>query len=189
MRCSSLRSLYYRPVSPPSYKAYSTMSYPVIFISMYMHIGNIEGAKKCYMDAIKIKPDFAIGLNNLAGVLKDEGKREEAIGYYREAIRLCPLFADSYSNLGCVLKETQQMEGAMEAYNKALELRPDFAIAHANLGVCYYDGGDIPRAIDSFQKAILIEPNFPDCLVSQNAIQYNTIDVLLTRCFVYVYVH
>ena len=137
------------------------------------------------MEAIRIRPDFAIGWNNIAGVFKDEGQIDTAIAYYREAIRLCPLFADSYSNLGCVLKESNRLDEAMIAYETAIKLRPDFAIAHANIGACYYDAGNIPKAIASFKHAIQLEPNFPDCLVGFSNSSL-TVYSRRCRCFWYL---
>jgi protein O-GlcNAc transferase len=83
----------------------------------------MENAKRCYLEAIRIKPDFPIAWNNLAGIFKEEGKSvgissthlsielwstlgqvPTAIEYYKEAIRLCPEFADAHSNLGNALK-------------------------------------------------------------------------------------
>ncbi|CAN0503925.1 unnamed protein product, partial [Ectocarpus sp. 12 AP-2014] len=61
-------------------------------------------AKRCYLEAIRIQPSFAIAWSNLAGIFKEEGNLTTAVAYYREAIRLCPEFADAHSNLGNVLK-------------------------------------------------------------------------------------
>ena len=65
--------------------------------NLYKASGDIEAAKKSYLEAIRIKSDFAIAWNNLAGIFKDEGQLPVAIAYYREAIRLCPEFADAHS--------------------------------------------------------------------------------------------
>lgn len=163
---------------------YTVLSCPCLLLCLILS-GDLEGAKRCYLEAIRIRPDFAIGWNNIAGVFKDEGQIDTAIAYYREAIRLCPLFADSYSNLGCVLKESNRLDEAMIAYETAIKLRPDFAIAHANIGACYYDAGNIPKAIASFKHAIQLEPNFPDCLVGFSNSSL-TVYSRRCRCFWYL---
>lgn len=66
--------------------------------------GNLDEAKRCYMEAIRIRPEFAIAWSNLAGIFKDQGDIETALNYYKEAIRLSPEFADAYSNMGNALK-------------------------------------------------------------------------------------
>lgn len=38
--------------------------------NLYKATGNFENAKKCYLEAIRIKPDFPIAWNNLAGIFK-----------------------------------------------------------------------------------------------------------------------
>lgn len=62
--------------------------------------GRLEEAKRCFLEAIRIQPSFAVAWSNLAGVFKDQGDLETAVAYYNEAIRLTPEFADAYSNLG-----------------------------------------------------------------------------------------
>lgn len=169
----------------------SDLFWSILFYFILLQ-GDLEGAKRCYLEAIRIKPDFAIGWNNVAGVFKDEGQTDIAVAYYQEAIRICPLFADSYSNLGCVLRESNRQDEAMIAYETAIKLRPDFAIAHANIGACHYDDGNISKAIASFKHAIQLEPNFPDCLVSSLLFYFHvfsalTLYVLIEANYVIVY--
>jgi len=63
----------------------------------------MEAAKHCYLEAIRIKPEFPIAWNNLAGIFKEEGQLTTSVAYYREALRLCPEFADAHSNLGMIV--------------------------------------------------------------------------------------
>eukprot|EP01040_Poterioochromonas_malhamensis_P010048 gene10047-10922_t len=117
------------------------------------------------IEAIKIKPEFPIAWNNLAGIFK-----EGAVAYYREALRLCPQFADAHSNLGNALKELCQIPDTRcqmpyaicHMPSRRIRRRSDFAIAHGNLGSCYYDLGDFTTAIKAFNYTIQLEPNFPD---------------------------
>ncbi|CAN0346546.1 unnamed protein product [Ectocarpus sp. 6 AP-2014] len=126
--------------------------------NLYQAQGMLAEAKRCYLEAIRIQPFFAIAWSNLAGIVKEEGNLTTAVAYYREAIRLCPEFADAHSNLGNVLK----VSTISTCYQTAIKLRPDFAIAYGNLASCYYDCGCQDLAIKTFRYAIQLEPNFPD---------------------------
>lgn len=130
--------------------------------NLYKAQSDLEAAKRCYLEAIRIKPDFAVAWSNLAGVFKDQGQLATAIAYYKEAIRLCPEFADAHSNLGNALKDQGMLDEALGSYKAAIALRPDFAIAHGNIGSCQFEMGDVGSAIKSFKYAIQLEPNFPD---------------------------
>ena len=78
-------------------------------------------------------PDFAAAHSNLASILQQQGKLQEAILHYKEAIRIAPTFADAYSNMGNTLKEMGDVPGALQCYTRAIQINPAFADAHSNL--------------------------------------------------------
>ncbi|KAJ8943173.1 hypothetical protein NQ318_008037, partial [Aromia moschata] len=51
------------------------------------------------MKALEVFPEFAAAHSNLASVLQQQGKLNEALMHYKEAIRIQPTFADAYSNM------------------------------------------------------------------------------------------
>lgn len=53
-----------------------------------------------YLKALEVFPEFAAAHSNLASVLQQQGKLNEALMHYKEAIRIQPTFADAYSNMG-----------------------------------------------------------------------------------------
>ena len=62
----------------------------------------------------KVFPEFAAAHSNLASVLQQQGKLQEALQHYKDAIRISPTFADAYSNMGNTLKEMQDVQGAIQ---------------------------------------------------------------------------
>ena len=86
-------------------------------------LGAPQAARRCYLEAIRLKPDFAIPWSNLAGIFKEEGQTATAVAYYREAIRLVPEFADAHSNLGNTLKEQVHSNLNIETAASVLMLR------------------------------------------------------------------
>ena len=64
--------------------------------------GDLPAAKACYLEAIRLKPDFAIAWNNLAGVFKDEGQIVTAIAYYRLPITISACLLLSHHCLHCI---------------------------------------------------------------------------------------
>lgn len=65
---------------------------------------------------VQVFPEFAAAHSNLASVLQQQGKLQEALMHYKEAIRISPTFADAYSNMGNTLKEMQDVQGAIQVY-------------------------------------------------------------------------
>lgn len=107
-------------------------------------------------------PEFAAAHSNLASVLQQQGKLNEALMHYKEAIRIQPSFADAYSNMGNTLKEMQDVTGALQCYTRAIQINPAFADAHSNLASIHKDSGNIPEAIQSYRTALKLKPDFPD---------------------------
>lgn len=52
-----------------------------------------------YLQAIRLRPDFAIAHGNLASIYYEQGQLEQAIATYRDAILLEPTFVEAYNNL------------------------------------------------------------------------------------------
>lgn len=55
--------------------------------------GFIEEATRLYLKALEVFPEFAAAHSNLASVLQQQGKLNEALMHYKEAIRIQPTFA------------------------------------------------------------------------------------------------
>lgn len=107
-------------------------------------------------------PEFAAAHSNLASVLQQQGKLNEALLHYKEAIRISSTFADAYSNMGNTLKEMGDIPGALQCYTRAIQINPAFADAHSNLASIHKDSGNIPEAITSYRTALKLKPDFPD---------------------------
>ena len=104
----------------------------------YCDTGRLADAKKSYLEAVRIKPDFAVAWSNLGGVFKSQKDYKSAVSYYEEAIRVDPEFSDAHNNLGAVLHEMNKISEAKKSFETAIRIRPDFAIAHGNLANCLF---------------------------------------------------
>lgn len=110
--------------------------------------GEIEEAKKLYRDvlqALSLKPDYAVAYCNMGNALKEQGKLDKAIEAYRKALSLKPNFAEAYSDMGNALKDQGKLEEAIAAYEKALAIKPDYAEAYINLSFTYLLRGNLVK--------------------------------------------
>ena len=124
--------------------------------------GEIEEAKKLYRDvlqALSLKPDYAVAYCNMGNALKEQGKLDKAIEAYRKALSLKPNFAEAYSDIGNALKDQGKLEEAITAYNKTLSLKPNFAEAYNNMGNALKEQGKLDEAIEAFNKALALKPD------------------------------
>ena len=92
------------------------------FGSILQLIGNLEAAKKNYLTALEIDPNFAFAYYNLGRIYKEKGLLVDAIDLYQQAIRLNPDYAFTYQNLGVVLLKVGQLPESIAAFQKAIEL-------------------------------------------------------------------
>ena len=96
--------------------------------------GDLLGAKQQYLEALKVKPDFAECHCNLGNTLKLLGRVDEAEQSYRTALEHDPKLAAALGNLGAVLYEKGDMATAQQLIENALALRPELPDAWNHLG-------------------------------------------------------
>jgi len=94
---------------------------------------DLAGAARAYESALQHHPAMTRARNNLAGVLSQLGRGEEAVAQLREAVRLEPENPDFQNNLGAELLRSGRIEEAVDCFEKALKLQPGLASAARNL--------------------------------------------------------
>ncbi len=73
---------------------------------------------------MRLNPDFAIARANLAALLANQSRFDEAITHYREAVRLDPASVDSHLSLGRALLITGKPEEAVKWLRIVVERWP-----------------------------------------------------------------
>jgi tetratricopeptide (TPR) repeat protein len=97
--------------------------------------------------------------SNLANLLVEQGRLEEAVSHYQEAIRLAPSYPEIHFNLADALAKMKRLPEAIGQYEAALRLNPNYAGAHANLGTALVAAGRPAEAIPHFEQALRIRPD------------------------------
>lgn len=130
--------------------------------TLMRRMGNLEGAHKALVQALKIKPDFAAAFNQLGRVFYDAKKMNESIDCFKNAILSDPKAAEGYSNLTVVLIELDRMHEGLDIIDQALKRDPTMPQAHNNKGVILRAMGRIKDAMSSYKKAIANHPDYHD---------------------------
>src|SRR5262249_23619440 len=124
-----------------------------------------EEASTYHRNAVALRPDFALGYNNLGNALYGLKRFEEAIGAYQRAIALDPGYADAWSNLGTALHHAGSYEEAVVALRRAIALAPGHANAHSGLGILLLMRGDFAEGLEEYewrlQSTEVTGPRFP----------------------------
>ena len=98
---------------------------------------------------------------NLAVILKDQGRREEALTHYRQAVSDHP---EAHYGLGLALQEGGRHDEAIAAYRQLIQLRPDdinVPRAYALMGRALIATNRLPEAADAFERALRMWPDEP----------------------------
>ncbi|MDR3424092.1 MAG: tetratricopeptide repeat protein [Alphaproteobacteria bacterium] len=122
----------------------------------------LEAARLRYGKILQADPSNAAAMNNLANILRQLGRAEEAVAHFREALRVRPDYAEAATNLATSLRDLNRLDEAIESSRLALRLKPDSFHARVNLGVFLQDKRRHEEAITLFAEALQRKPASPD---------------------------
>lgn len=90
----------------------------------YQMLSDLNDAARCYQQSLRLRPNHALTLNNLATVYDLLGFYGKAEGYYRKALELNPKSPRIAMNLGTNLMVRAKYSQGSEMYKRALSLDP-----------------------------------------------------------------
>ena len=96
-----------------------------------------EASVRAYRQAIDSDPSHVDAWINLALLLHDGRKLNEALRVYMEALDVIGAEAVLLFNLGVLLEDMQRRKEAVQAYEGALRVDPRLADSHYNLSLLY----------------------------------------------------
>ncbi len=115
-----------------------------------------EAAEESFRQALALKPEHRKSLVNLARVLLDMERADEAVELAEKAIEVDPEYGDAYRVLGRVFQARQQGDEAIQAYREAIRRNDQDAWALNNLGFLYLQAGQFEAALPPLARAVLL---------------------------------
>ena len=135
-------------------------------------LGMLDEAIDAYKKTISLKPDYAVGYNNMGIVLKDQGKFDEAIDVYKKSISIKPDYAEAYYNMGVSLEKLGKLDEAIGAYKKSISLKPNNPKAYFNIGVVLKNQNNVKEAVEAYKNVILLKPDHAEAIINLANIFY-----------------
>ena len=130
---------------------------PLILLgNIYFETGNYDAAIKMYQEALKMVPENARVLYNMAGALYKKGDDFTAAEYYKRAAgidRIGEVALKSYVRLGVIYIAQGVYDRAEDFLKQALAIRPGDAAAHYNLGIAYLRQNKNEEALQELTQA------------------------------------
>lgn len=99
---------------------------------------------------------------NLAHVLGEQGRYDEAAPHLEKALQIKPDFFDALLNMGITLAGQGRAGEAVEYYERAIRVQPNSAKAHAELGVALARQNRNDVAMEELSQALELAPNDAD---------------------------
>lgn len=119
-----------------------------------------EHAEQQYRAVLKLQPENASALNNVAWLLNRE-KKPEALEYAERAVMLQPNQAPLLDTLADIYASRGQMEKAIEVQKKAVNLMPGAHLHRLHLATFYVNAGKKAEAKEELKRLADLGDKFP----------------------------
>jgi tetratricopeptide (TPR) repeat protein len=120
--------------------------------------GDLAGAERLCLDALRADPAQAGALVVLGAVRHRGGRLAEAQALYEQALRLRPDSAEAHNHLGIVLAQQGRLDEAAGHYHEALRHDPDNANILNNLGIVLTARAAWDEAAAVLDRAVRLRP-------------------------------
>ncbi|MEM5947998.1 tetratricopeptide repeat protein [Spirochaetia bacterium 38H-sp] len=126
----------------------------------YYYAGDPVNAEKMLKKAISTEKgaDDTVSFYNLALVLIEQDKSQDALTYAQKAVEKSPKVPEYQYTLGLAAYNIKAYSVAEAAFNNAIELNPSYVKPRIQLGIMYQDKGDYDKALSYLLDAYKIEP-------------------------------
>lgn len=123
--------------------------------------------------ALETTTENEVAESNLARVLFEQGRFDEAVIHFTKALRFMPDNAGAHNNLANDLAHHGRDADAIAHYSEALRIKPDFAEAHNNLANALARQDRVAEAMAHYSEALRIKPDYAEA--------HNGLGALLAR--------
>lgn len=115
-----------------------------------------------YQRALRLTPNDAALLNNVAVVEDQLGMDREALMHLGAALELAPEMKVAQNNMGIVHVHRNRLDLAQSVFEDLIDQDPNFHRAHYNLGVIHASRGRVRDARAAFRRAARLAPRDAD---------------------------
>lgn len=136
----------------------------------YRNLGDREGARREYIQAIALEPGGIEAYLDLAGVFMDDGAVPTARLLLQRAAELDPTFPETFYTWGVVELGQGNKDRARKLFERAVALNPNFGDALNNLGALDMAEGRLEAAQQLLTRAVVANPSSLDSHINRGAV-------------------
>ena len=125
----------------------------VTYLERYEH----KKAFECFLRCHETRPQFQPACINLAGILEQQERYEEALPWALKAIELNPDCYMAHYNLANNYRELGRLREAIVHYERAVSINPAYVRADWNLGICHLHLGNYEQGWQRYENRVSAE--------------------------------
>jgi tetratricopeptide (TPR) repeat protein len=116
-------------------------------------------ARKIYEATLKLDPNDAVALNNLAFLLAETGgDLDDALTKAQRAKQLLPSLYEISDTLGWIYLKKNLADQAIDVFKDLVTKEPNHSTYHYHLGIAYSQKGDKTQALVQLREALKYNP-------------------------------
>lgn len=125
--------------------------------------GDIDGAKKEYLEVLRLDPKLVAPRYNLANLYLELGDLDEAKEQLLEGVNTAPYFSAAHLLLAQVYQQIGDFQLAIDEYQTVLRLAKDgtvnLAEIYFEIGNSYLNMNDSEKALTVWEKTLELQPD------------------------------
>src|SRR5262249_10498397 len=134
--------------------------------------GRKPEAKQVYEATLKLQPDNAVVLNNLAFLLADSGgDLDDALTKAQRAKQMLPSLGEISDTLGWIYLKKRLPDNAIDIFKDLVAKQPNHSTYRYHLAMAYQQKGDKTRAMEQLKEALKYNPQSDEKRKIQELIQ------------------
>ena len=126
-----------------------------------------------WQKAIKLKPDYYFGYNNLGNAFLLKNDIDQALQSYENAIKIKPDYYEAIYNKANIFLKLKDFSNALKFYDEVLLLKKDYIAAYQGKAIIYKKVEKFNQAIDEWQKIINLSPRNENAYVQKGDLLFD----------------
>ena len=144
-----------------------------IYAVILFQLKRYDDAISQWQKAIKLKPDYHFGYNNLGNAFLLKNDLNQALLNYEEAIKINPNYFEAIYNKANIFLKLKDFSNALKYYDKVLSLKNDYFSAHQGKAIVYKKIEKFDEAINQWEKVISLNPDNENAYVQKGDILFD----------------
>ena len=144
-----------------------------IYAVILFQLKRYDDAISQWQKAIKLKPDYHFGYNNLGNAFLLKNDLNQALLNYEEAIKINPNYFEAIYNKANIFLKLKDFSKALKYYDKVLSLKNDYLSAHQGKAIVYKKIEKFDEAINQWEKVISLNPDNENAYVQKGDILFD----------------